>query len=262
MPIITLTTDFGTGSHYVAQLKGVLLTGAPSATLIDLSHDIPPQGIAAAARLLELGTPRFPAGTVHLAVVDPGVGTERAIVAVRVGGHHYVGPDNGLFGWLNGWIDGAVALDLERLSVEAASATFHGRDIMAPVAARLARGERLAALGDAVEELVCLPAVPTPLARPGRIEGQIVEVDTFGNLISNIPLGMLSRAPRNNRLCVSLGEHETYGLQTTYADQDPQTLVALVGSGGMLELAIVNGNAAQMIAAGEGDMLVVSWCPT
>ncbi|MEO1496643.1 MAG: SAM-dependent chlorinase/fluorinase [Planctomycetota bacterium] len=260
VPIITLTTDFGAASHYVAQMKGVLLCGAPGATLVDLSHDIPPQDIAAAARLLEQGSPRFPRGTVHLAVVDPGVGTDRAIVVVEAAGQHYVGPDNGLFGWVGDWADGVVAVDPSKVGGETPSATFHGRDLMAPVAARLAGGSGAAEFGEPLESLVTLARTPDPKKNGKSIAGRIVEVDRFGNLISNIPVGMLSRAPRDTRLRVACGdEHETFGLQVTYGDQPPHTLVALVGSGGMLELAIVNGSAADMLRAGEGDRLLVDW---
>lgn len=259
MPIITLTTDFGAGSHYVAQMKGVLLCEAPTATLVDLSHDIGPQNIGEAARLLEHGTPRFPKGTVHLAVVDPGVGTDRPIVAIDAGTQRYVGPDNGLFGWIGNWADAAVVVDAERLGGKTPSATFHGRDIMAPVAARLALGAELTDFGEEHEILASLPRTIEPKKNGQSIAGRIVEVDRFGNLISNVPAGMLSKAPRDSRLRIACGEHETFGLQYTYGDHPPQTLVALVGSGGMLELAIVNGNAAEMLAATEGDDLLIDW---
>lgn len=259
MPIITLTTDFGAGSHYVAQMKGVLLSEAPTATLIDLSHEVPPQDIRSAARLLEQGTPRFPTGTVHLVVVDPGVGTDRPIVAVEAGGQRYVGPDNGLFGWIGDWPDTVVAIDAERLGIDGCSATFHGRDIMAPVAARLSTGIDLQDLGEPHEALVTLPREADPIKNGKSIRGVVVEVDRFGNLITNVPAGMLSKTPRDSRLRVSCGEHETYGLQYTYGDHPPHTLVALVGSGGMLELAIVNGDAAAMLRAGEGAAVLVDW---
>ncbi|MEN0110966.1 MAG: SAM-dependent chlorinase/fluorinase, partial [Planctomycetota bacterium] len=138
MAIITVTTDFGAGGRYVAQLKGVLYARAPGVTIVDLSHDIPSQDIAAAARLLKDAAPCWPTGTTHLAVVDPGVGTERPIVAIDAVGQRFVGPDNGLFGWLNGRTDAVVAINPRRIEPAGKSATFHGRDLMAPAAARLA----------------------------------------------------------------------------------------------------------------------------
>ncbi|MDH4132069.1 MAG: SAM-dependent chlorinase/fluorinase, partial [Gemmatimonadota bacterium] len=144
MALVTLLTDFGTADPYVGEIKGVLLSLAPGVSLVDLSHAIPPGQVAAGAYVLHRCWPRFPAGTIHLAVVDPGVGTARVGVALRAGGHFFVGPDNGLFGGLRGaGVAGVVALPVP----PGASATFHGRDLFAPAAAALARGEPLESLG-------------------------------------------------------------------------------------------------------------------
>lgn len=259
VPLITLTTDFGTGSHYVAQMKAALLRGAPEATLVDLSHDLPPQDVDGAARFLQQTVPDFPADTVHLAVIDPGVGSDRAIVAIDALGQRCVGPDNGLFGWMNDRPLAAVRLDVAKVGIDRPSNTFHGRDIMAPAAARLAEGEPLDQLGQPIEELVCLPKLPGPEVGADGVAGLVVEADQFGNLISNIAGELVESAPTDQRFRVVCGEHETFGLQCTYADQPPQTLVALIGSGGMLELAIVNGNAAQMLGAKAGDALTIDW---
>lgn len=259
MSIVTLTTDFGPSGRYVAQMKGVLFSRAPGITVVDLSYEIPPQDVAAAAALLEQAVPYWPAGTVHLAVVDPGVGTERAIVAIDALGQRFVGPDNGLFGWLAGRVDGMVALSRERLDAAGNSQTFHGRDVMAPAAALLAGGTALAELGEPHGELVTLPRHDAPDLFESRVEGFVAEVDRYGNLITNIPVEALEDAPHGDRLRISLGEHETFGLWRTYGEQPPQTLIALVGSTGMVELAIVNGSAAMMLAAGVGDAVTLDW---
>lgn len=259
MSIVTLTTDFGPSGRYVAQLKGVLYSRAEGVTVVDLSHNIPPQNVAAAAALLEQSVAYWPDGTVHLAVVDPGVGTDRAIVAIDALGQRFVGPDNGLFGWLTGRVEAMVALSRERLDAAGTSQTFHGRDVMAPAVALLAGGIDLAELGNPHDELVTLPRLDVPDVFESRVEGFVVEVDHYGNLITNIPIETLEDAPHGDRLRVSLDEHETLGLWQTYADQPPQTLIALVGSTGMVELAIVNGSAAAMLTARVGDAVVIDW---
>lgn len=257
--LITLTTDFGLGGRYVAQLKGVLYSEAPGVTIVDLSHTVPPQDIAAAARLLEQGTPRFPVGTVHLAVVDPGVGTDRPIVAIEAADQFYLGPDNGLFGWLDGWTDQVVALDLDRFNADCAAMTFHGRDLMAPAAALLAKGADLSEIGPRHDGLVTLPGVQEPAKGETCLTGEVVEVDHYGNLITNVRPEDLGYAPRDERLRIALGEHETFGLWRTYADQPPQTLLALVGSTGHVELAITGGSAAEMLGAHVGDTVRLDW---
>ncbi len=257
--LVTLTTDFGPSGRYVAQLKGVLYTRAPGVTIVDLSHDIPPQDVAAAARLLEAASAFWPHGTVHLVVVDPGVGTERPIVAIEALGQKFVGPDNGLFGWLAGRVDACVALSPQRLTPAGDSCTFHGRDWMAPAAAQLLTGTPLAELGAPHASLQRLPMADGPRIEAERIEGRVVEVDHFGNLITNIGAELVQGAPRDERLRVTLGEHETYGLWQTYGENPPQTLVALVGSEGFVEVALVNGNAAEMLDAGVGDAVSLDW---
>lgn len=257
--LLTLTTDFGPGGRYVAQMKGVLYSRAPGVTVVDLSHDIAPQDIAAAARLLEAAAAYWPAGTVHLAVVDPGVGTDRPVVVVEALGQKFIGPDNGLFGWLEGRFDACVALSRERLTPAGDSCTFQGRDLMAPAAALLLSGTPLRELGAPHASLQRLPMTDGPRIEPERIEGRVVEVDHYGNLITNIGADMLGDAPRDERLRVALGEHETYGLWRTYGENPPQTLVALVGSGGFVEVALVNGNAAELLGAGVGDAVCLDW---
>jgi S-adenosylmethionine hydrolase len=257
--LLTLTTDFGPSGRYVAQMKGVLYSRARGVTIVDLSHDIPPQDIAAASRLLEAAAAYWPVGTTHLAVVDPGVGTERPIVVIEALRQRFIGPDNGLFGWLEGRVDACVALSPERVAPAGDSCTFHGRDLMAPAAALLLSGTPLKELGAPHASLQRLPMTDGPHIEADRIEGRVVEVDHYGNLITNIGADLLKDAPHDERLRVTLGEHETYGLWQTYGENPPQTLVAVVGSEGFVEVALVNGNAAEMLGAGVGDEVCLDW---
>lgn len=259
--LITLTTDFGAGGRYVAQMKGVLYSRAAGVTVVDLSHDMAPQDVAGAARFLEATAPYWPQGTVHLVVVDPGVGTDRPVVAIEALGQRFVGPDNGLFGWQNESVDRAVVVDPQRVELAGDSNTFHGRDLMAPVAARLALGADLHEFGPACDSLAELPETSTATVRSeeGLITGEVIEVDHYGNLITNVPESALADAPRGERLRVTLGEHETFGLWRTYGEHPPGTLIALIGSGGHAELALVNGNAATMLDARLGDAVYFEW---
>lgn len=257
--LLTLTTDFGPSGRYVAQMKGVIYSRAPGVTIVDLSHDIPPQDIATAARLLEAAAAYWPVGTTHLAVVDPGVGTERPIVVVEALRQRFIGPDNGLFGWLEDRVDACVALNPERVAPAGDSCTFQGRDLMAPAVALLLSGTPLSELGAPHTSLQRLPMTDGPRIEPESIEGRVVEVDHYGNLVTNISADLLEGVPRDERLRVTLGEHETFGLWQTYGENPPQTLVAVVGSEGFVEVALVNGNAAEMLGARTGDAVCIDW---
>src|SRR5688572_20467668 len=183
MSIVTLLTDFGTADGYVAEVKGVLLSGAPDATIVDLTHDIPPQDIEAARLALARAWQRFPEGTVHIVVVDPGVGSARAALAVESRKRFLLGPDNGVLSpaLLAGGAD-MVSLPIPSY----ASATFHGRDVFAPAAARLAAGELLSHLGAPFDSPVVRRTPDTKRRPDGAILGQVLTVDRFGNLVSNI----------------------------------------------------------------------------
>jgi S-adenosylmethionine hydrolase len=259
-PIITLTTDFGTDSPYVAAMKGVILTINPAATLVDLTHAVPPQDIRQGALALLDTTPWFPPETLHVAVVDPGVGTERRIVWARIGGQQYLAPDNGLLGLLARRRPPTRIISLAETAYwrESVSATFHGRDIMAPVAARLSLGLDPERLGPPQAELVHLDW-PEASVVPGKVQGAVISVDSFGNLMTNITAEMLTDAPRGEEVRILCGEHETCGIFRTYADQPEMTLIALVGSGGRLELAIVGDSANAMLGEGVGAEVTVQW---
>lgn len=274
-PVITLLTDFGEGSRYVAAMKGVILSINPDASIVDISHAVPPQEIAHGARVLDEAVRWFPAGTIHLAVIDPGVGSDREIVCAQFSGGLVVCPNNGLLTNL-----AAREKSLKLHAVENrdywlpdVSQTFHGRDIMAPVAAHLSRGVAPDQFGPPRAEVVVLAinearrtASTETEAASGeegrvaeRIEGEVVEVDSFGNLITNITDAMLADCPRDESVVVRCDEHETIGVYQTYSEQPPMTLLALIGSSGALELAIVDDSAKIMLGVGVGAPVVVKW---
>jgi S-adenosylmethionine hydrolase len=258
--IITLTTDFGVADSYVGAMKGVILTIAPGTAIVDISHTVPPQNIAAGAYVLSGAAPYFPAGTVHVAVVDPGVGTARKAIAVETDRSFLVGPDNGLLcpalqamGALEGGtgrLFGARAVELTRDAYfrSPVSATFHGRDIFAPVAAHLVRSVPLGELGRPIDCLEC-PAAPTLTQGGDAVRGEIVYVDHFGNTITNLPEGLLPADP-----IVEAGARTIRGLSSSYRSGP---LVALVGSSGFLEIAMQDGNAAAELGLRVGDQVIV-----
>jgi S-adenosylmethionine hydrolase len=260
LPIITLLTDFGVGSPYVAQMKGAILSLNPRAALVDITHAISPQDIAQGAWVLAEVADSFPAGSIHVAVVDPGVGSEREIVYAEIAGRHYIAPDNGLLGRLAARTPPSriVALTERRFWQPHVSATFHGRDIMAPVAARLSLGLDAGELGAQRQSLVRL-AEPEVRILPNKIEGRVRSIDSFGNLLTDITAEMLSGAPTDERVQICCDEHETQGIFRTYSDQPEMTLMALIGSGGYLELAIVGDSAAVMLGVRVGTPVTIQW---
>jgi len=257
--IVTLLTDFGLGSPYVAALKGVLLSINPALTLVDLTHAVRPQDIRQAALVLADVAPRFPAGTIHVAVVDPGVGTARQIVYAEIGVQRFVCPNNGLLSNLarRQPPQRCVAVTEPRHWLSPVAATFHGRDIMAPVAARLSLGLDPAELGPMASNLLMLDEPPVRRTA-NALEGVIVQIDSFGNLISNIGRDAWQTVPTAGRSIVCAGETTTL-FGTTYADQPPGTLVGLFDSQERLELAVVNGSAADRLGAKVGDTVTVAW---
>ena len=259
-PIITLATDFGVGSPYVAAMKGVILSLCPAARIVDLSHAIPPQDVRQGAIVLAETTPLFPAGTIHVAVVDPGVGTERAIVYAEIGEQRYVCPDNGLLSRLASREKPRKIRSIvdPRWMRQPVSATFHGRDVMAPAAARLAAGLDPDELGPPLAELTRL-ALPGAKNVANSISGEVVSIDSFGNLVTNIGRDMLAAVPTDETVSVTCDDHETRGIFRTYADQPEMTLIALIGSNDALELAIVGDSAAIMLGVKVGTPVVVAW---
>lgn len=258
--IITLTTDFGGGSPYVAQMKGVILSINPEAVLVDITHDVAPQNVRQGALVLEEATHRFPQGTIHIAVVDPGVGTERKIVCAQIAGHHYIAPDNGL---LSGAALAESPTQIASLTnrefwLPEVSRTFHGRDIMAPVAAHLSLGTPMEQFGQPMDGLTML-SWPKVEIEKDRITGAVVAIDSFGNLLSNIPAEALTAAEDSDSVSVICLGETTRGIVETYGKRPPGALVALIGSAGKLELAVVAGSATQRLSAKVGDTITVTW---
>jgi S-adenosylmethionine hydrolase len=262
--VITLTTDFGTGSPYVAAMKGVIYSLNPAAVVVDISHEIPPQDARHAAVVLEDVTDLFPPGSIHVVVVDPGVGTERGLVFVRIGRQNYLAPDNGVLSRLARRRPPAkiVRLTERQYWLHPVSTTFHGRDILAPVAARLSLDLDPDWLGTPQDGLVMLEwpdvrAKPQAGAGPQAIAGSVLLIDTFGNLITDITAEMLSGRAESRFVRVTCGGRSVEGLSRTYGDRPEGTLVALIGSSGRLELAVVDGSAAGLLKARVGDTVTV-----
>ena len=243
MPIITLLTDFGTSDSYVAEMKGVLLSDAPASTLVDISHAVPPGNIETAAYLLGRTWRHFPARTVHLVVVDPGVGTTRRAVAVGRDGHFFVAPDNGVLTPIIG--PGSEVWTLAE--PDGASPTFHGRDLFAPAAARLASGATLAQVGALVLEPPVLLASPIPQYEGKRLHGEVLHIDRYGNLVTTLTTKLVPP------YAILEAEGQEIGpIRRTFGDVAKGELVAYWGSSGHLEIAVRDGSAARRLGIGVG----------
>jgi len=255
--ILTLTTDFGMGGPYVAALKGVLLDLAPGTQFIDVCHTISPQNILEGGFILAGIVDVFPRGTVHLAVIDPGVGTERRLIAVSVADQWFVLPDNGL---ITGVVRGTRPSGIWEITNPAlrrsiVSATFHGRDILAPASAHLIRGGDPSELGPRLEKFIMLRNFE-PSADEHGFVGEVIFRDAFGNLITNINADHLANVPPDGWVIEIAGER-IRGILRTYGDRPPGSLIALVGSSGWVEVAVVNGDAARQLTAGAGTTVWV-----
>jgi len=250
--VVTLLTDFGLQDGYVAAMKGVLLTAGHDLRLVDVSHEVAAQNIASAAYLLASSYRWFPEGSVHLAVVDPGVGTERAALAVRANRHFFVAPDNGL---LTPVVERASAGDVRRIEIpDDAAPTFHGRDVFAPAAARLACGEAFESIGTPAPGLIRLDLGSNPIGERGR-RGRVWHIDRFGNAITTIRDTDLDSLGSDVEIEVRGSRVES--IARTYADVEPGELVALIGSAGTLEIAIRDGDAAGELGLKQGDPVTV-----
>ena len=271
--LVTLTTDFGTLDPYVAEMKGVMLGLNPRLAIVDVSHDVPAQGVAPGAFVLGGAYPSFPSDTIHVAIVDPGVGSSRRAILLVTPRGLFLDPDNGLLTYavrespeyrnvetetgFHSRVDAAVpagcaayVMTDRGLWQETVSDTFHGRDLFAPVAAHLSLGTRPEHVGEAIDSIVCLN-VPHPRVEGDTIRGHVVHIDRFGNLITTIDGGTLV----HDRAEVRIRGHRIAGASRSYA-QGPD-LLAIVGSHGTLEIAVRNGSAARGLGAAVGDEVVV-----
>ena len=244
--MLTLLTDFGTADGYVGEMKGVLASRAPGVPIVDIAHDLSPQDIEAARLTLARYWRRFPEGTVHLVVVDPGVGSTRAAIAVESVGRRLVGPDNGVLSPAL-LIPGARAVRLE--VGDSAAPTFHGRDVFAPAAAALAHGAALDELGEPFPDPIIRRTPEPRRSGDGTIEGEIMTIDRFGNCVTNL------LAPRGGTC--SIGDRSLGDVRRTYADVPPGTVAAFVGSTGLIEVAVREGHAASELGLRRGDRIVL-----
>jgi S-adenosylmethionine hydrolase len=259
MTIITLTTDFGIRDGFVGALKGVIYGIAPQAKIVDISHSIAPQGVREGAFILRRSAPFFPAGTIHVFVVDPGVGTERRPLAARLGEQYFVGPDNGMLTLLLEQAEQEekpvefVHLNNQKYWLPSVSRTFHGRDVFAPVSAHLAKGVYLHALGPRFTDPVRLE-LPRPVKTEHGWTAHITRIDIFGNLATDLPASALRGW---SAVRVQVRDAEIVGLTESYGHKQPGELIALMDSEGYLEIAVVNGSAAQKLGANVSDTVEV-----
>lgn len=266
-PLIILTTDFGTSDPYVGLVKGVVLGINPNITLVDVTHEIAPQNVLQGAFLLGNSYGFFPAHSIHLAVVDPGVGTARRPVLLDTPQGRFIGPDNGILSYVllaNGQPAptkvGQVALPPQcrayhltnpRFWLRPLSSTFHGRDLFGPVAAHLSLGVSPRELGEEISSLICLP-VATPEWDDSRVLGRVVHIDRFGNLVTDLRASLFQD---NERVMVQVGGREIQGLSASYAEG--REILALIGSCNTLEVAVKNGSAVARLGSRIGDAVTV-----
>jgi S-adenosylmethionine hydrolase len=261
-PIIGILTDFGLSDHYVGVMKAVALTIAPGAQLIDITHEIAPQDVEGGAWTLGMAWRAFPAGSVLLCVIDPGVGSARRAVSLEVAGRRFVGPDNGLFTYPlaeDSSLARCVALDNPRYHLPAPSATFHGRDIFAPCAAHLASGIAMESLGSAVDvmSLVRLPIALRSERRGDVVVGRVAHIDHYGNLITNIESQTTRAALARPLARISLGQWTISARATHFAAGPMDELFFLQDSSGALAIVLRDGSAAQRMGARRGDVVTL-----
>jgi S-adenosylmethionine hydrolase len=259
--VITLTTDFGTQDGNVGVMKGVILGLNPKASIVDLSHDVPPQDIADAAYVLRRAYRYFPHGTIHVVVVDPGVGSERRAIAVEAPHSFLVAPDNGVLTYVlqelqdDGHEIRVVSLTNTAYWLPQVSNVFHGRDIFAPVAAHLSLGADIGALGQEIHDPITLPPAPLELL-PGHIIGQVAHIDHFGNLLTNIPASQVLSL--GDSMTTRVAEREISGLSKTFSQGKPGEPIAYIDSSGHLAIASVNASAQELLNSHVGQMVEVT----
>jgi S-adenosyl-L-methionine hydrolase (adenosine-forming) len=258
-PIITLTTDFGEADYYVAAVKGVIRTLSPNAEIMDITHLIPPHDIYTTAFTLLCCYRDFPKDTIHLVIVDPGVGSQRRPILVSGGDYVFIGPDNGVFSYVYEQEDRChvVHLTSEHYFRQPVSDTFHGRDIFAPCAAAIAKGVEPRMLGDEIDDPVRFN-VPRPSAgSPRQVRGAVIHVDRFGNVITNITRAELTEEMTAGAFKIRIGKYEISRLLTHFAEAGQNELFAYFGSAGFLEVAVAKQPAAKLIEARLGMEVII-----
>jgi S-adenosyl-L-methionine hydrolase (adenosine-forming) len=258
--LITLLTDFGNDDYFAAAMKGVILSNNPAARIVDITHDIPAQDVEAAAFTLFAAHTAFPRGTIHIAVVDPGVGSDRRAILIKVAGQFFVGPDNGIFSYV---CDGAQPrvfhLNNPKYFRHPVSDTFNGRDIFAPVAAALSRGIALKKLGVEVNDYVRLPSLQAGVSRDGVITGQIIHIDHFGNCVTNITPNELTDKMIAAGFRLAIHEYQVDRFRRYFAaEPDSNSVFCIWGSAGFLEVVVKNNSAAKRLKVKRGDSVFVT----
>jgi S-adenosyl-L-methionine hydrolase (adenosine-forming) len=251
-PILTLTTDFGTKDHFVGVMKGVILGICPEAHIIDISHEVQPFEISEGAYLIAQAYPHFPPKTIHVLVIDPGVGSARRPILVEAGGHYFIGPDNGAFAMVYSKTPHKIrAITNEKYFLEPVSRTFHGRDVFSPCAAYLAKGARPSTFGKLIEDYL-KPVFTEPQRIGKRVwQGTVLHIDRFGNLITNFHIDHFSDV-RVRPFELAIGTRILRRLGLTYAEVDPGEVFAIVGSSGYVEVAVNQASAARALGCGVG----------
>jgi len=255
MPIITLLTDFGAQDYFVGAMKGVILSINPAATIVDITHEIPPQEIETGAFQLLSCYRDFPQGTIHVAVVDPGVGSDRRAIVIECGDQFFVGPDNGLFSWVcereKNWT--ATQVTNAHFFRKPVSHTFHGRDIFAPVAAALSLSQRPREFGTPVTDLVRLESLEPVAINENTIAGRIIHIDRFGNCVTNFTRQTLESRGVPTSWRITLNNREIDSFRDFFADSTANETIAIIGSAGFLEISVRNGSAAKLLNVQRGQ---------
>jgi S-adenosyl-L-methionine hydrolase (adenosine-forming) len=261
--IITLLTDFGTEDYFVAAMKGVILTRSPNSVLVDITHAIPPQNVRAAAFTLSAAYQNFPAGSIHLAVVDPGVGSDRRPVLIEAGTHLFVGPDNGLFSFV---LDQVPEAQIRHLTNAAyflpnPSSTFHGRDVFAPVAAALAAGVSPDELGPTIKDPIRFQSSQCELTPDGALNGRIMHIDHFGNCVTNLPWDRLLPLSASRPFSLQVKEFHIQKLAQSYREgaADRGTPFLICGSAGFVEISVQSNSAARQLKIRVGEPIRLVW---
>jgi S-adenosylmethionine hydrolase len=257
-PIITLLTDFGLKDAYVASMKGVILKINSECTLVDITHQVNPHDIQEGAFTLANAYSTYPKGTIHLAVVDPGVGGPRKPILFVTNNYFFVGPDNGLFAIAlrDEVVIKAVLLKNQKFFLSNVSSTFHGRDIFAPVAAHLSLGLKPERLGPAVRSWSAI-SLPKPIRKQGKLVGEVIHIDSFGNLVSNIDAEELRRFSKGRPFLIRIGKRTLMGMKEGYWEGKREQPMALFGSGGFLEISIREGNAQKLLKVRRGNPIQI-----
>lgn len=259
-PLITLLTDFGNADYFVAAMKGVIHSVNPKVHIVDITHNIPPQDIEAAAFTLLAVYSAFPQGTIHVAVVDPGVGSNRPAILIQANGQSFVGPDNGIFSYVCDQSKPRLFhLNNPEYFRHPVSDTFNGRDVFAPVGAALSLGIAAKKLGVEIHDYVRLPSLKPEVSRDGNISGRVIHIDHFGNCVTNITANQLTDKMIDEGARLTIRQHQVDALRRFFAEEtNPNKVFCVWGSAGFLEIAVRNNSAAKLLQVKRGDSVVLT----